>query len=301
MTVPPRPAAAVLTALLCVSAGSTVTTSAWADDAASSDPARGDSTNAGASREDAPNPEQAGASDTPAEQLETGPWATPVEPPLEETPEHLPPLVERRTSGVEVAIRAGYFVPLGSSAASSGIRNHVVGMIPLRVDAGYRFSPHLWVGAFGAAGLGVKGEYCDDDPPPTDGEVPSRIGPKCDAPNQFRLGAQVQWHFLPSTADVAPWIGLGVGYQWLNISETLGRRTFVQTFAGPDYLHLELGVDLAVGSRVRLGPYAHWNLGEYAILAAAASEEAAAAARPTSGVHQWLGFGIKATVGPYGR
>lgn len=222
-----------------------------------------------------------------------------------ETPERLPTQLVRSTRGFEAGLRASYSVPFGSSSEGTGIRDLVVGIIPVQLDLGYRWNEHLWFGGFGAAGIGVKGQACRDDgqapTAPTDGteQVPT-FGVKCDAPNKFRVGAEVIVHLLPSTEDVAPWVGLGVGYEWLNISETLGRRTFVQTFSGLEFVNVQAGVDLAAGTRLRLGPFVQWSLGRYSTIAADASSNADPLPPPGQSVHHWVGAGVKVSVGPYG-
>ncbi len=102
------------------------------------------------------------------------------------------------------------------------------------------------------------------------------------------------------TEDVSSWVGVGLGYEWLNISETLGRQTFVQTFSGPELLNLQAGVDFAVGSHMRLGPFAQLTVGRYTVVAEDASNGAEPLAPPGRALHQWLSVGVKASLGPYG-
>lgn len=224
-------------------------------------------------------------------------------PPLEETPEHLARGLPRSTRGLEVAFRGSYAVPFGSSSEGTGIRDLIVGLVPVQADLGYRFDAHWFVGVFGAAGIGVKGEECRDDgdtAPAAEGEAPA-VGTKCDAPNNFRIGLLAVLHLLPTTADVSPWVGLGAGYEWLNISETLGRRTFVQTFSGFELLNVQAGVDFAVGSRLRVGPFAQLSLGRYSTVSADGSADAEPLPAPGHTFHQWLHFGVKASLGPFGE
>lgn len=224
---------------------------------------------------------------------------------LEETPEALPRGLARPRRGFEPALRASYGVPFGSSTTGTNLRALIVGVIPVQVDLGYRLNEHWLVGIFGAAGLGVKGEECREDgqPPtaPTDGseEVPS-FGVKCDAPNKFRVGAELLFHVLPTTEAVSPWLGIGLGYEWLNISETLGRRTFVQSFSGLEFVNLQGGVDFAVGSHLRLGPFVQWSLGRYSVVASDGSAGAEPVQGPGQSIHQWVNLGLKASLGPLG-
>jgi hypothetical protein len=232
------------------------------------------------------------------------------DPILEETPDSLPRGLPRTRRGAEVALRLSYGVPFGSSSEGTGIRDLIVGIIPAQMDVGYRLNERWWIGAYGAAGIGVKGEACRDEgqaptapTTPTDDDTGERptFGTKCDAPNKFRVGIQALFHVLPTTDDVSPWIGLGVGYEWLNISETLGRQTFVQTFAGFELLNLQAGVDFALGSHVRLGPFAQLTLGRYTTIAEDASSGADTLPSPGRAIHQWLSLGVKASLGPFGE
>lgn len=219
---------------------------------------------------------------------------------LPETPDTVSTGVSRVSSGFEVAIRGSYGVPFGSSRDGVNIRRQIAGLIPAQLDLGYRFDEHWFVGAFAAGGIGVKGAACRErEPPPApDGETPLPLS-ACDAPNNFRLGLQVHYHLLPVSADVSPWVGIGVGYEWLNLSETLSRRTFVQTFSGPELVNVQGGVDFAIGSRLRVGPFAQWVLGRYLVAAASAG---GGGPLPTLDhtMHHWLNIGIKASVGPFG-
>lgn len=226
----------------------------------------------------------------------------PPAPPLEETPEHIAPGFPRSSRGFEVALRGSSGVPFGSSSEQTGIRDLIAGLLAAQADFGYRFDPHWFVGVFGAAGIGLKGEQCrDEDDVPPDEEGAPPVGTKCDAPNDFRIGVLAILHLSPMTSDVSPWVGLGAGYEWLNIAETLGRRTFVQTFSGLELLNLQAGVDFTVGSRLRVGPFAHFSLGRYTTVSADTSADASPLPAPGHALHQWLHFGVKASVGPFGE
>src|SRR5690606_22207614 len=167
-------------------------------------------------------------------------------PTLEETPERIPPGLPRSSQGFEAAMRGSFRVPFGSAADGPGMSNLISGLIAAQADFGYRFDPHWFVGLFGSAGVGLKGQACrEDDPAPPSQEQNPPVGSRCDAPNDFRLGVLGVLHLLSMTSDVSPWVGLGVGYEWLNIAETLGRRTFVQTFSGLELFDLQAGVDFA--------------------------------------------------------
>lgn len=231
-----------------------------------------------------------------------------VEPGLEATPDTLPRGLARPTKGFEMGIRGSYGVPFGGSSEETGVRDLIAGIFPVQLDFGYRFDPRWSVSGFIAGGIGVKGTECrtsGDRPEPSDdengnGQPLPGTGVECDAPNQFRAGIQVLFHLRPVTEDTAPWVGLGVGYEWLRLSETLGRSTFVQTLSGLEIVNFQVGVDLAAGSHLRVAPFAQWSLGVYSRVSADASGDAEPLPAPDGTLHHWLNLGIKVTVGPLG-
>src|SRR5262245_53604601 len=62
--------------------------------------------------------------------------------------------------GVDLGLRLGYAIPLGSVAESAGgtsadLNNLVDGVVPIWVDLGYRFNPNFMLGLYFQYGFGL--------------------------------------------------------------------------------------------------------------------------------------------------
>src|SRR5262245_52611991 len=63
-------------------------------------------------------------------------------------------------SGIELGLRVGYGLPLGTAYGVSGLPNPklsdlISGMIPFWADVGYRIDPNWYVGGFFQFGIGL--------------------------------------------------------------------------------------------------------------------------------------------------
>src|SRR5258706_5747565 len=107
--------------------------------------------------------------------------------------------------GFSMGARTGFGFPVGALARGDALSSNFGGMIPIWIDAGYRVSEPIFVGAyFQWAKLSVSDDVC-----------PPNLS--CSA-QDVRFGLQAHWHFSSSiaanvTADrFDPWIGFGAGY-----------------------------------------------------------------------------------------
>jgi hypothetical protein len=152
------------------------------------------------------------------------------------------------SSGVRLGIRSGYAVPGGAAFNGSGaLADTISGYSPLRFDLGVRLARHFYAGALVQRGIVV--------PAACPGEM------LCSGSNT-RFGVMVGVHVLPS-AVLDPWIGVGVGYEILSVTRSVGSSRLDLTARGVELLDLELGVDLRPAARVRIGPVLSTSLGRY--------------------------------------
>jgi hypothetical protein len=160
-----------------------------------------------------------------------------------------------------LGLRTGFGVPFGQYAevrtfASfrdpdvNAISDDVHGVIPFWLDAGYRLSSQLTVGAYFVFGLVLPKVAPATNP--LSGGCPE--GFDC-AATGLRAGIQGEYAFL--TGPVRPWLGLGLGYEW--VETHLQGKTLDLDLAtghsGPEFLHLQAGTDFRLTPNFALGPF----------------------------------------------
>jgi len=190
-------------------------------------------------------------------------------------------------TGPEVGFRVAYAVPLGDivgdgAGGSTKISDLFSGGLPIQVDLGYRFTPGFYGGIFGSYGF-LFPTNCD----PT---------ASCSGHN-FRLGLDVQLHAAPD-ASVDPWLGLGVGYEWLVLSVSGGGQTQDATLRGFEFGNVQVGVDFAASPGFHFGPFASFSLARYTDGSTAGVFGTAAGSISDPKFHGWLQFGLRATFNP---
>jgi opacity protein-like surface antigen len=173
---------------------------------------------------------------------------------------------------IRVAVRAGAALPLGNAYMESGaLATTVAAMVPLRLDVGYRLSPRWTIGAQASYGLLVP-NACDAD---------------CSG-SDVRVGAMITYDLAPSSS-FDPWLGLGLGYEWLSWRRTLGGRSASLDAAGPEAFELSAGFDWHPGARLRIGPVLSASLGRFDSIAIDGAETRDFAAL----VHSWAAISLR--------
>jgi hypothetical protein len=217
-----------------------------------SEPVTSDSASSQLSGEDAALQAQAEASASalPASEVDAGESTrVPVDP--------------AHRSGFSGGLRLGLGMPLGKAGEDQLGTQRDLGDLtpwsaPVWIDVGYAFSGRVTVGAYGQVGVGGTGDSCQGD---------------CDW-SSIRVGGEVELRFIPG-APVDPWLGVGLGYEWLTfrtlqdvaITDSTGAPATVpvrvtERFGGPELL-LQGGIDFQVEDALRLGPYLAASAGPY--------------------------------------
>lgn len=203
---------------------------------------------------------------------------------------------------LHLALRTGFGLPLGAYAdvrTVAGFRDTNVnaladdtyGAIPLWIDVGYRLTPHWMVGVYAMAGfvLPKTAESAD----PLGGGCPE--GLDCTAFG-VRLGLQGQYRFSPSER-LDPWVGLGIGYEWIwsNLNGELFNIPIdaSTSYAGPDLVHLQGGLDVALGEGVSLGPFLSVSAMRYTACATELAGDEVDCELSEQSWHGWLMFGAR--------
>ena len=135
----------------------------------------------------------------------------------------------------EIAVATGYAQGGGKLGGTLGSLEDVAGPgATVEVDLGYRISPQLTVGVYGAVAKSQHGDRIDSST--------GVLG--ADA------GIQAAWHFRPQVS-IDPWVSLGGGWRALWLNPDAGKVTSLQGF---DVARLQLGVDYRVTKEIAIAP-----------------------------------------------
>jgi hypothetical protein len=196
--------------------------------------------------------------------------------------------------GFELGLRTGYSLPIGKVAdnALGDISDTVSGVVPLWVDLGYRVTPHVMVGGYFAYGFALLAgdlkDSCDAS------------GLDCSA-HQIRLGAQVHYHFQPGQS-LDPWIGAGIGWEWLGETLSAGGRDAGSTLSGVEFLNLQGGLDFLLGDarNFGLGPFVALSMGEFGSVSCSTSGgvNPGCPSDLDKTVHEFFTFGVRGSFVP---
>jgi hypothetical protein len=196
-----------------------------------------------------------------------------------------------------LGLRVGYAPAMGDAAKDSKMKEFALkSQIPLQLDALYKVSKDIAVGAYFAYGFGqtddalfaplVGVNICDQDF--GDGKV------ECSG-SSIRFGAQGVYTFNQLKSPLVPWAGLSLGYEMVSAEAKDNVDSLTLDLNGFD-LGLQLGGDYAVTEKFAIGPYLTFNIGQYQNAEFKNTDD------PTDNqdgsiddkaLHQWFGFGIR--------
>lgn len=186
----------------------------------------------------------------------------------------------------EAALRVGFGLPLGSAFGTSGgdvsLSDEDSFTIPIQLDIGVRLGGSWFLGGYFSYGFGGSnnaGTTCTS-------------GGSC-SPSTLRFGGQVHWHPV-GNASVDPWIGIGSGYEKLSISTGDGSGSL----SGWEFGNLQLGLDFALGSAVKIGPWVSFSIGQYSSASGSASGGGVTIDLQNKTVHEWLMGGVRLVILP---
>lgn len=207
---------------------------------------------------------------------------------------------QAKDSGFSLAARVGFGFPLGNVAsdptATLALTDDFSGEVPLWLDVGYRFGRKFFVGAyFQYAFAFIKSSTAF---------AASQIGQAvCEMPgvscsgSDVRLGAELQYKFSPD-ASFQPWAGIGVGYEWTNLSASASGVEASLQYHGWEFFNLQVGGDFKVSEAFALGPYVAFSLGQYDTVSISGTGQPSESLDIPSGsrsIHEWLQLGVKGT------
>jgi hypothetical protein len=177
-------------------------------------------------------------------------------------------------SGMRVALRSGFAVPIGVPFTGGGtLSDTIAGQVPLRVDIGFRIQRHFYIGGMGQLGM-VLPRHC-----------PS--GASCSG-TDGRVAAMAAWHFLPELR-LDPWIGVGMGFEILTISRSVDGAAVDIAMRGVELLNAEVGADLRAARGLRMGPVLSTSVGRFTSI----TVNGTSTRDFDAAVHGWLMLGLR--------
>jgi hypothetical protein len=188
-------------------------------------------------------------------------------------------------SGIEVGLRTGYAIALGSTAQNANMSDYISGAIPIWIDAGYRLaSPNLFLGAYFQYGIGFTGGQTST--------ACSQSGVSCSA-NILMYGIQAHYHFMPDS-QFDPWVGYGIGLENANLSASVGGQSASQGASGWDYGIIQVGADYrGLLDNLGVGPLVMFGFGQYNNASQSQGGQSTSASIQNQAMHEWLTIGIR--------
>lgn len=207
----------------------------------------------------------------------------------------LTPRAAAQNTGFEAGLRLGYGIPLGSLVENSDLSDGVGGQVPLILDVGYRVIPNLFVGLYAQYGFAWVGGDISD---------------ACDATNadcsahDIRLGIEGHYHFQPRE-QLDPWIGLGIGYEWLGMSVEAGNTEVSFGAHGFEFINLQAGLDIRASDNFYVGPFLTLSIGQFSETTVDCDTGVcdnfsfgASGDIENKAMHQWLLLGVRGAYAP---
>jgi hypothetical protein len=176
--------------------------------------------------------------------------------------------------GFDIGLRLSAGLPLGKIASgtlSGDLSDSIKVLIPLQLDLGYRVNGTFTVGGYFAYGYAVT-KGCDP-------------GSSCSA-TDTRVGLQGTMRF-PSGGSFVPWVGLGLGYEWL----TLKQDSQSASVKGWEFLNLQVGGSFLASPEFGIGPFASFSVARYGEI----EYGGVSVDIPDTAFHEWLQIGVRGT------
>ena len=196
---------------------------------------------------------------------------------------------ERHPSGLELGVRTGYSIPIGNAVGSSGggssssLSDLYNGVVPIWIDAGYRFNPHWYVGAFFQYGIGLVNKGSSG--------LNCGSGVSCSG-SDMQLGLDVHYHFTPRMA-FDPWIGLGTGYEIAGVSASQGGQSLSGSLSGFEFINVQGGVDFKPSRDFGIGPFVMFALDEYGSCSSSGTGLSGSCTITNTALHEWFTIGAR--------
>jgi hypothetical protein len=190
---------------------------------------------------------------------------------------------------VQLGLRVGYAPAMGEAEKDFKMSDGLKSQIPLQLDALYKVTKDIGVGAYFAYGFGQVDitDVCED-------------GVDCSG-NVMRFGVQGHYTFNQLKSPLVPWAGLGFGYEIGKAKAEQGSQSIEVTYSGFEFLNLQVGGDYRVNEKFAVGPYLQFSLAQYSKFDFKDNTDLQEFGGDEDGdveeksMHEWFGFGIRGT------
>jgi hypothetical protein len=195
----------------------------------------------------------------------------------------------------EASLRVGIGFPLGSAYQTTTGTDVSLGdwssfTIPVQLDLGVRLGGSWFLGAYFSYGFAGSATAVFNSFTCGVSDV------KC-SPSTLRFGGQVHWHLL-GNVSTDPWIGLGSGYERvsLGVSGSTGEGSL--SISGWEFANVQLGLDFALGSAVKLGPWVSFSVGQYGSVGGSSGGTGISGDITNKTIHEWVMGGVRLVILP---
>jgi len=182
----------------------------------------------------------------------------------------------------QLGARVGYAWASGDAFQGTSLADAISTQVPIQVDVGFKVMPGLTLGAYGSYGFGQKGSLI---------KSLCTGASSCSDPTDIRFGVQAL--FALPLPILAPWVGIGTGYEQTHFKASgvplLGGQGLSATFSGWEYFNLQAGADVLSIPTFGLGPYVQYSLGQYSSLSGVRD----LIGTPGKTNHSWFTIGVR--------
>lgn len=187
-------------------------------------------------------------------------------------------------AGVDLAVRVGYALPFGKidGDPGDGLGDSFTGNVPLILEAGYRFNAAFTLGLSFQYGIT---QVKDNSTTMCGGGI------DCSG-SIIRLGIEGIYR-LPVQAPMIPWVGLGTGYEWMNVDVSANGNSASASAHGFEFASFQVGGDIRVAPQFALGPFVSFSLGQYGTESVSGNGTNISMDVTNTALHEWLEFGVR--------
>jgi hypothetical protein len=180
--------------------------------------------------------------------------------------------------GFGLGFKVSWAFPMGKKETNSlfpDLSASVTGLLAIGADIGYRLNPNVFLGMYLGAGY-VFPKDCGS-------------GVTCTGWD-FRGGPEFLYRFQPF-ADIVPWAGLGVGYEYFVQKASGGVSSYSAAYHGFQLADVQAGVDFLT-SRSYAGPFVSFSLGQFGKRIDSSTDSSHSSSVDGKELHYWLALGL---------